>query len=613
MNIHGTIRNVLPKLRKLAAGYIQIRLTWYFLLILLPLAALSLFAIAKSQAIVQDQTSQRSEGALHTMADYVDSTLQNIEQLSTLIAFDMNINTTLQAVGKVPGKQAYVQFAQVMDQLTSMTSVNLMIDQIAVIHMPSRTVISTKDGGRKLPEGAEKQLWYRQLMESGGGTIYYSPKPGESFLDADSVHLVRTMDPYNRTIINPSLLVVSIKKSSLVELAKPLLPSPQTNIFFFGNDGGLIAGTGPGDRLPGISVGETTTIRKAAGTDTDMVTISVKSKYAGWSLLMEQPLREIRRHTDTLKAYTYGILAVSLVLAVMISWIVYRGISAPLRKLAYGMKQLRTGHYAIQLEERRVDELGYVVESFNKLAENQKTLIRDHYEKQLLLSKMEIKFLQSQINPHFLYNTLDSIYWAAKNYEADEISDMVLNLSKFFRLSLNKGNESFSVAETIEHLQYYIKVQQLRFLDHFVVRFDIADESKPYHVLKLLLQPLVENAVLHGLEKQTGGGELVIGSRLEAERLVLEVSDNGAGMGTDKLMYIRSKLDEAWEQAAEGISTNLKGDKDLFGLRNVVTRTRMYYGAESAYAFDSDAGAGTRMTLRLPLDICAKSAEDAAS
>ena len=193
--------------------------------------------------------------------------------------------------------------------------------------------------------------------------------------------------------------------------------------------------------------------------------------------MMEQPLEELRSHTDSLKVFSYGILAVSLVLAVWISWIIYRGISAPLRKLAYGMKQLRTGNFTIQLEDTRVDELGYVIESFNRMAENQKTLIRDHYEKQLLLSKMELKFLQSQINPHFLYNTLDSIYWTAKNYEADEISEMVLNLSKFFRLSLNKGNETFAVGETIEHLKYYIKVQQLRFLDHFTVRYDIAKRS----------------------------------------------------------------------------------------------------------------------------------------
>jgi two-component system sensor histidine kinase YesM len=606
-------KEILPKVRKLLTGFIQVRLTWYFLLILLPLSGYSLFAIAKSQMILEVQTGERTQGALHTMADYIDLTLQNIEQLSSLIAFDMNMNTTLQSVGQEPGKQSFVQFAQVMDQITNMTTVNLMVDQITIIHMPSRTVISTKLGGHKLPEGAEKQEWYQRLMEKGGGTIFFTPQEGESFLDADSVHLIRTMDPYNRTLINPNLLIISVKKSALIGLAKPLLPSKNANIYLFGSDGIPITGTGV-SVIPQVwnKEDEVRTIRRSPQTGTEMVTISVKSKFSGWSLMMEQPLREIRSHTDSLKVFTYGILVVSLVLAVWISWIVYRGISAPLRKLAYGMKQLRTGNFTIQLEDTRVDELGYVIESFNRMAENQKTLIRDHYEKQLLLSKMELKFLQSQINPHFLYNTLDSIYWTAKNYEADEISEMVLNLSKFFRLSLNKGNETFSVRETIEHLKYYIKVQQLRFLDHFTVRYDIAEESEPYHVLKLLLQPIVENAVLHGLEKQSEGGELVISTYLEGNMLVLEVSDNGVGVENQRLDYICAKLEEASRLAAEGISTDLKKEKDLFGLRNVVTRMKMYYGKESEFLFESGTGRGTRITLRLPLEKCASPLEEQA-
>ncbi|OCT12761.1 hypothetical protein A8709_30830 [Paenibacillus pectinilyticus] len=599
------LKRTLPKIRKLLAGYIQVRLTWYFLIILLPLAGFSLFAIAKSQSILEVQTGERTQGALHTMTDYLDLTLQNIEQLSSLIAFDSNMNTTLQSVGQEPEKQSFVHFAQVMDQITSMTTVNLIVDQISIIHMPSRTVISTKFGGGKLPEGAEKQEWYQRLMEANGGTIFFTPQDGESYFDADSVHLIRTMDPYNRTLINPNLLVLSVKKSALIELAKPLLPSPNANIYLFDNDGRSIAGTGGSVKSQDWGNAEKVrTIRMSPQTGTEMVNISVKSKLSGWSLMMEQPLWEIRQHTDSLKIFSYGILVVSILLAIWTSWIIYRGISAPLRKLAYGMKQLRTGNFTIQLEDTRVDELGYVIESFNRMAENQKTLIRDHYEKQLLLSKMELKFLQSQINPHFLYNTLDSIYWTAKNYEADEISEMVLNLSKFFRLSLNKGNETFSVKETIEHLKYYIKVQQLRFLDHFTVRYDIAEESAHYHVLKLLLQPLVENAVLHGLEKQSTGGELAITTYLDGPQLVIEVSDNGVGVSDEKLHYICSKLEEASLLANEGFSTDFKKEKDLFGLRNVVMRMKMYYGQDAQFLFESGYHMGTRITLRLPIEMC---------
>ncbi|WP_284646118.1 cache domain-containing sensor histidine kinase [Paenibacillus silviterrae] len=609
-------KEMLPKLRrlhKLLAGYIQVRLICYFLLILVPLAGVSLFAIAQSQTILEEQTGERTQGALHTMADYIDLTLQNIEQLSSLIAFDTNINTTLQSVGQEPAKQSFVLFAQVMDQIANMTTVNLMVDQISIIHMPSRTVISTKLGGRKLPEGAEKQEWYRRLMEANGGTIFYTPPEGESYFAADSVHLIRTMDPYNRTLINPNLLVLSVKKSALIGLAEPLLPSKKANIYLFDSDGSPIAGAGATvDLFRWDKGGESRSILKSPDTGAELVSISVKTKFSGWSLKLEQPLQELRSHTDSLKFFTYAILAVSLLLALLISWIVYRGISAPLRKLAYGMKQLRTGNFTIQLEDRRVDELGYVIESFNRLAENQKLLIRDHYEKQLLLSKMELKFLQSQINPHFLYNTLDSIYWMAKNYDADEISDMVLHLSKFFRLSLNKGKETFSVGETIEHLKYYIKVQQIRFMDHFTVKYDIAEDSRSYHVLKLLLQPIVENAVLHGLEKRGAGGELVVTSFVEGNRLMLEVRDNGIGLDEARLAYIHGELEEVSRLASEGLlMADRKKGQDLFGLRNVVTRMKMYYDQESEFVFESVHGVGTRVMLCLPLDKCLVTSEQA--
>ena len=127
------------------------------------------------------------------------------------------------------------------------------------------------------------------------------------------------------------------------------------------------------------------------------------------------------------------------------------------------MRQLRLGNLNTKLVNNRQDELGYLTDAFNQTAEQQRHLIHDIYEQQLRLTKTELKFLQSQINPHFLYNTLDSIYWAAKNYEAEEISEMVLNLSRFFRLSLSKGRETFTIEETFAHLNYYIRVQQLRF------------------------------------------------------------------------------------------------------------------------------------------------------
>jgi two-component system sensor histidine kinase YesM len=200
---------------------------------------------------------------------------------------------------------------------------------------------------------------------------------------------------------------------------------------------------------------------------------------------------------------------------------------------------------------------------------------------------------------------LDSIYWAAKNYEADEISEMVLNLSRFFRLSLNKGTDTFTVDETVAHLHYYVRVQQLRFLDKFSVSYDIQEESKTIPIMKLLLQPLVENAILHGLEQRDRGGELIVRARLEDGFVHMTVADNGVGMPQDRLRYIGGELERVFAPDKPGLSLPpWENAKDLYGLRNVASRVRMVYGKRSRMEIDSREGEGTSVTVRLPLDRC---------
>jgi len=333
--------------------------------------------------------------------------------------------------------------------------------------------------------------------------------------------------------------------------------------------------------------------------------IRAKSPQTGWSVVMMQPESELNRPTLLVRWFTYLIIAVSIVLALWISWVVYRSIAFPIEKLAYGMRQLRMGNMRIRLENNRNDELGYLIAAFNKTVEDQHHLIQNRYEQQLLLSKTELKFLQSQINPHFLYNTLDSIYWSAKRYGAEEISEMVLNLSRFFRLSLNKGQETFSLGETVDHLHYFVRVQQIRFSEQFSVTYDISEDSRNVHLLKLLLQPIVENAILHGLQDLERPGELRIASRMEGGTLVLTVEDNGCGMPEDCLRTIRKRLNE--QLHAEGgmsVSGETEGaprGDDLFGLRNVAARMKLYYGEGSELILDSSADSGTTVTLRIPV------------
>nr|WP_246320378.1 histidine kinase [Paenibacillus qinlingensis] len=278
----------------------------------------------------------------------------------------------------------------------------------------------------------------------------------------------------------------------------------------------------------------------------------------------------------------------------------YIQILKPLRQLSGAFKFIGKGDLNYQIRHDRRDEFGLVMNGFNQMAESQRIMIEEDYEKELRLAKSEFSLLQSQINPHFLYNTLDSIYSVAVKYKMKEISEMVLNLAKFFRVSLGKGRNHFTLEETMQHLLYYIRVQQMR-TAHFSVEIDLEKGSEAIPVLKLLLQPIVENAIIHGLEKCPFEGELRIRSRVQQHLLFIDVEDTGMGMPDVVLKQIQLELSiltsKLYRVPQESPSSQ------FFGMKNVKSRMKLYYGEEADVLIESEEGLGTKVTLIIPIRV----------
>jgi two-component system, sensor histidine kinase YesM len=590
---------------------IQVRLTCYFIFILLPLIGFSLYANFRSQRILEQELGERTISAMSSALEYVDLTLEGLKDLSTMISTDVNITSRLNHADNVFAPDAVIDFTQVLAQLTNITSVNQSLTETMILHSRSGIMVSSRMGAIHR-EDYGNEAWYQEVVRANGGIVYYLPDQNITNLSgaADSIYnhnqiiLMRLMDLYNRNQnLSNNVLLMTVPKDKLLRYLDHLVPSSRSQVYLFDEKARLVTGSPTTEQSVPVwdNPKENRLVRQSPESSEKVLMLRVVSPKTGWSLLMVQPESEIYKKSKPLQIFSYSIIIISCLLALWISWVIYSGIAAPISGLAFGMKQLRMGKFDTRLDNNREDELGFLTDAFNQTVEQQRHLIQDIYEQQLRLTKTELKFLQAQINPHFLYNTLDSIYWSAKQYEAEEISEMVLNLSRFFRLSLSKGRETFTVEETFAHLQYYIRVQQVRFNDQFTVHYQMEEECRGLFLLKLILQPIAENAILHGLEKKKAGGELIVSADAKAGRLIIKVCDNGKGIDAERLARIHAAMDRV-----AGNDAYAAADKntEFFGLLNVKARIKIYYGETADFRIESTEGEGTTATVDIPIERC---------
>ncbi|WP_228101180.1 cache domain-containing sensor histidine kinase [Paenibacillus donghaensis] len=584
---------------------IQWRLTIYFVLILIPLVLSGWFLNKRSQELLLSETTARTESAMHALMDNIELTLQNVEELATMLSTDSEMNDVLSNAKRKLEAKDVMALAKMKRKLANFLSIHPMFSQIAIYHDHSNSVISTLHG--VLPvERADERIWLRQLLNGlGTGMMFIQPderigagKPFGQAFGADSLAVVRAMDIYNPNRERHAL-IISLNMERFQQYIRSVKPSEQAELHLYTADGKWVAGTA---QRP-----DSYQDYMARAEASNQVLIQAVSPYYGWTLTLSQPKKELFAQSRQLEYYAVFMIVLSVVLALVMAYSIYKSIAAPMRMLAVGLRAITSGKLDVRLSSTRQDEFGLVTHLFNHMASQQQHLIHDHYEQSLRLANTELKLLQSQIHPHFLYNTLDSIYWMAKHSEAEDISEMVLHLSQFFRLSLSKGKDILTVKECVEHLHAYIRIQQIRFMDLFGVEYDIEPRAEELPLVKLLVQPIVENAIIHGLEKSSQDQEMLlrITIRLEVseggESLIIAVNDTGTGMTEETCARLQAELSAVLRQPAEH-SVTASGDTGAgYGLRNVAARMRLNYGPRAKMQIDSIWRKGTTVTLVLPL------------
>ena len=308
----------------------------------------------------------------------------------------------------------------------------------------------------------------------------------------------------------------------------------------------------------------------------------------GWKLVGVVPSRELwAAHLGTIGKVTLYTWLFSLFIAFLFSAYLSWRILRPLYSLAQVMK---TFHHnlALRMEVDSGDAIGILHQSFDKLMEKIAKLIAENNEISRREKEAELKALQAQINPHFLYNTLESINWLALKYNAREINAMVTALGNFLRHSLNKGKELISIANELEQVTSYLTIQKFRFQNKFNVAFAVPPELNSYTIIKLVLQPLVENAIHHGFKEMASGGEIMITGCFDGEYILIRIMDNGLGTDTELLNQILAET-----QPAPAIIS------ESYGIHNVNERLKLYFGAECGLHFSGNDWGGVTATIRI--------------
>ncbi len=320
------------------------------------------------------------------------------------------------------------------------------------------------------------------------------------------------------------------------------------------------------------------------------------SPFTNWTTVGVFSARESVPEVQEIRFYLVSFVFFGCLFGLTASLYLSYSISKPIGQLMSFMNKAESGDLAIRYIGKRDDEIGMLGRSFNKMLAQINRLLSLTKIQERQQREAELRSLQAYIKPHFLYNTLDTVHWMARNRGQDDMADVIASLSKLFRIGLSKGQDMILFAEEIEHVRSYLIIQKTRYREKLNYSIDIAPNVQHRHVMKFMLQPIVENAIYHGIKERRGPGHIHIEAAEEKDRLIIRVHDDGKGMTREKLAELRSALSD----------TAMKGEGSYppppgYGLRNVHARLQLTFGDAYGISMESEAGQGTTVTILHPL------------
>lgn len=448
------------------------------------------------------------------------------------------------------------------------------------------------------------RLYTRLLNTVGSLSETYIPPHQE-------LYYKRTSDAANQTVVtlvrktsgletgykNRGLLFFNVRLSDFVSLTRSLDLYPRMETVILTDTGRVIHDsaslvTGSDERI-NLLRGCTSEQSLTLGT-TRYMTVPSTMKGSGWNIYALIPWSV---YTAEIQNYTIFILLFGLAVFVagfIMTWLLSARISAPVENLSHTMKAIQNGNINQRADIISSDEIGQLSGTFNTMLDQINRLIEEEYQLKVRQQDAQMKALQAQINPHFLYNILQSIASIAALHHLPEVSTMANSLGKMMRYSIKTEENTTTLGDELIHVSHYLEIQKIRFQNRLEYTIDSCEAYSRYPLLKLTLQPLIENAVIHGFTAQHTILSIYIRVFQENHYLIIEISDDGAGMTEEILSQIRQSISDS----STGFYSNARPS---IGLANVAARLKLYYRRQAVLEIDSEPDIGTVIILKLPL------------
>ncbi|MBD3919626.1 histidine kinase [Paenibacillus sp. PR3] len=301
----------------------------------------------------------------------------------------------------------------------------------------------------------------------------------------------------------------------------------------------------------------------------------------GWISYIEVPVADALQELKAIRSYSIVFLAVMLVVSALLAYLLSIMITKPIIRLRKAMKMMERGQFQVQVPEHGHDEIGELVRTFNGMNVRIQTLIEENYASRLRQKEAELMALNLQLNPHFLYNTLTTLYWIAVENNQQEMSRIMLSLAEMLQTTTRNKDETWPLRIDLDWLDKYMYIMSSRFQNLFTVTYEVDERLDKMHVPKLFLQPFVENAIIHGLAEMEEGGIIAVKGWIDEDRVIFSVEDNGAGISRERIDGIKS------------------GKVRSTGMANVEKRIKLLYGAHYGIDIYSTEGQGTRIVIQM--------------